>query len=209
MKTVLFATAAAILALAGPAAAQRGPGGASMGGASVGGGASITLFEAPNYQGPSRTFSADVQNMADQGFNDRAQSARVQGRWRVCEDSRLRGRCVELSGDVPDLAQIRLTVAISSIEDLNRRGGGPSGGYGGGGYGQGGPGGFGNGPGGGYGGGPRPNPGPALEGRTASFFPNPPAGPYRNADDFCRRMGFSGVIYADDRGQMRDVLCRR
>jgi hypothetical protein len=119
----------------------------------------------------------------------------------VCEDSRLRGRCVELSGDVPDLAQVRLAAAISSIENLNR----------GGGFGQGGPGGgYGPGQGGGFGqGGGRPSPGQSLDGRSASFFPNPPQGQFRNADDFCRRLGFSGVIYADDRGQLRDVLCRR
>ena len=177
MKTALLAAAALLLA-ATPAAAQRG-------------GPSITLYELPNYQGGSRSFGADVSNMADQGFNDRAQSARVNGRWRVCEDSRLRGRCVELSGDVPDLAQVRLTAAISSIEDLNR-GGGFGGGYGG----------------GNFGGGGRPNPGPSLDGRSVSFFPQPPPG-FRNADDFCRRMGFSGVVYADDRGVLRDVVCRR
>jgi hypothetical protein len=188
MKSALVIAAASLMALAAaPASAQRGR-------------PSITLFDAPNYQGQSRSFSAGVQNMADQGFNDRAQSARVVGRWRVCEDSRLRGRCVELSGDVADLVQVRLTAAISSIEDLN------------GGFGPGGGGGFGPGPGGGAGFGPgggRPNAGPVLEGRTATFFANPPQGQFRNADDFCRRMGFSGVIYADDRGQLRDVLCRR
>jgi len=195
MKTVLLASAAAVLALAavGPAAAQRGPGGGF-------GGASITLFDGPNYQGPSRTFGADVPNMADQGYNDRAQSARVQGRWRVCEDSRLRGRCVELSGDVPDLNQVRLGAAISSIEELNRGLRRDPDDYP--------PGQFQRPP-GGFGQGGRPNPGQSLDGRSASFFPNPPQGQFRNADDFCRRLGFSGVIYADDRGQLRDVLCRR
>ena len=175
----------------------------------------ITLYALPDYQGPARSFSADVDNMADQGFNDLAQSARVQGRWQVCEDARMKGRCVELSGDVPNLAALRMTVAISSFQNLDRPQGGRDGGRDGGGFGGafggafGGPGGRGPGSPYDYRGGP-PLPGPSLDGSTASFFPRPPAGPYRNADDFCRRLGFSGVIYADDRGVvLRDVVCRR
>ena len=189
MRISIIAPCAALaaLALAGPAAAQRG--------------ASLTLYEGVNFTGPSRSFSSGIDNLADQGFNDRAQSARVQGRWRLCEDSRMRGRCVDVTGDIPNLADLRLTVAVSSFEVTGGGGGFPGGGFpgDGGGY----PGG------GGYGGGPRPNPGQGLEGRSASFFPNPPPGAYRGADEFCRRLGFSGVIYADDRGQLRDVLCRR
>ena len=112
MKMSIVASGAvlAVLALAGPAAAQRG--------------ASLTLYEGVNFQGPSRSFSSGIENLADQGFNDRAQSARVQGRWRLCEDSRMRGRCVDVTGDIPDLADLRLTVAVSSFE--NTGGGGPT-----------------------------------------------------------------------------------
>jgi len=187
MKISVLAAATAALALtAVPAAAQRG--------------SSITLFEAPNFEGASRTFTADVANLADHGFNDRAQSVQVVGRWRICQDSRLRGRCVEVSGDVPNLADLRLTAAVSSFEDLGRAPG------------FGGPGFVGPQFSGGErfsGGGQRLNPGPMLEGRSVAFFASPPAGVYRGAEDFCRRLGFSGVIYADDRGGLRDVLCRR
>ncbi|OYX35581.1 MAG: hypothetical protein B7Y99_03495 [Caulobacterales bacterium 32-69-10] len=197
MKAILAAGAAlAVLATVGAAEAQN-----------RGGRGQITLYAQPDYQGASRSWSGDVENLADQGFNDLAQSARVEGRWRVCEDSRLRGRCVELSGDVPNLAAMRMTVAISSFANTggNFGGGRPGGGFNNGGGG----GGFGGGPGGGFGGGGNFG-GQRSDGRTVSFFPNPTPGPYRNADDFCRRMGFSGVVYADDRGQMiRDVVCRR
>jgi hypothetical protein len=191
MKTII-ATGAAVVLIAAAGTSL----GADFG--RGGGRPSITLYSQPNYQGPSRNWSGDVDNLADQGFNDLAQSAKVEGRWRVCEDSKLRGRCVELSGDVPDLAAMRMTVAISSFENL--RGGldrGPL-------YGSRQPDRV-----------PRFPPGPAgfsgesMDGRTASFFPNPRPGPYRNADDFCRRLGFNGAAYADDRGQLRDVLCRR
>jgi hypothetical protein len=177
-----------------------------------GGRPQITLYAAPDYQGPSRSWSGDVENLADQGFNDMAQSARIEGRWRVCEDSKLRGRCVDLSGDVPNLAAMRMTVAISSFANTGGGGGGGFGGGGrpGGGFNNGGGGGgFGGGPGGGFGGGGNFG-GQRTDGRSVSFFPNPTPGPYRNADDFCRQMGFSGVVYADDRGQqLRDVVCRR
>ncbi len=181
MSIVASGAALAVLALAGPAAAQRG--------------ASLTLYEGVNFQGPSRSFSGGIENLADQGFNDRAQSARVQGRWRLCEDSRMRGRCVDVTGVIPNLADLRLTAAVSSFETSGGGGGNFAGG--------------GNFSGGSNFGGGRPNPGQGMDGRSASFFPNPPPGAYRNADDFCRRLGFSGVIYADDRGQLRDVLCRR
>lgn len=177
MKLALLAPAAALLALgaAGPASAQRG--------------GSITLFQGPDFQGPSRSFSGTVENLADQGFNDMAQSMKVQGRWRVCENAKFRGRCVEVSGDVPNLNGLRLNVAISSLENL---GGG----------------GWGGGNNGGWNGG-QPNGGQSLAGRSATFFPNPPSN-FRDPDDFCRRMGFNGAAYADGRqGNFRDVLCRR
>lgn len=201
MKAILAAGAAiALLSTLGAGAADAQGRGRN----------SITLYQLPNYQGASRTWTGSVDNLADQGFNDMAQSAKVEGRWKVCEDSKLRGRCVDLSGDVPDLAAMRMTVTISSFEDSSRGGGGFQGGNGGfnggrpgGGFNDGPPGGFGQGPGGDFA-------GQRIDGRSVSFFPNPRPGPYRNADDFCRRMGFSGVVYADDRGQdLRDVVCRR
>jgi hypothetical protein len=203
MKTFVIASIAA-LAVAGAAAAQpRGP--------------SITLYEGPSYQGQSRTFGTSVDNLADQGFNDRSQSLRVQGRWRVCEDAHLRGRCVEVSGDVPNLNALNLTGQISSFESLDRA---PQygGGYdrrpyeGGGGYDRGpyaaGGGGFDRGP---YDRDDRRDfAGPRMDGAGVSFFPRPQPGPYRDAQEFCRRMGFSGVAYADGRGrEIRDVVCRR
>lgn len=223
MKLILALSAAAALAAtaaggAADAQARRAP--------------TITLYDLPNFQGPSRSFSAGVDNLADQGYNDRAQSARVTGVWRLCEDARMRGRCVEVSGDVPNLGDLRMSVQVSSFEPIGDRGGGyPAGGGNdrGPGYDRG-PG-FDRGPGpdgrydrGPYpGGGPNPGPlppppppaggrytGPSLDGRTASFFPRPEPGPYRDANGFCRRLGFSGAIYADDRGrELRDVLCRR
>ena len=213
MKTLLAVAgiAAAVLA-AGSASAQPRQGG--QGGFQLGAGSSITLYDLPNFQGQARTFNNSVDNLADLGLNDRAQSAKVQGRWRVCTDSGLRGRCVDLTGDVPNLATLGVTAAISSFQDQNRGQGGFSGDRG-----DRGDRGFERGPGPGFGDrddrgfdrNDRSFAGQALEGRTATFYPRPTPGPYRNADEFCRRLGFAGVIYADQsRGfEIRDVLCRR
>ena len=116
MKTLLAVAgiAAAVLA-AGSASAQPRQGG--QGGFQLGAGSSITLYDLPNFQGQARTFNNSVDNLADLGLNDRAQSAKVQGRWRVCTDSGLRGRCVDLTGDVPNLATLGVTAAISSFQD--------------------------------------------------------------------------------------------
>jgi hypothetical protein len=52
--------------------------------------------------------------------------------------------------------------------------------------------------------------GRSLDGRTVSFFPEPPPGAHRNGEDFCRALGFAGLVYADTRdGGLRDVVCRR
>jgi hypothetical protein len=208
MKTLITVAALAAATLAATGAANAQPRGGN--GFNGGGGSSITLYDLPNYQGGSRTYNSSVNNLNDIGMNDRAQSARVQGRWRICQDASLRGRCAEINGDQPNLATIGMTAAISSFESLDRqrgrddRGGGYNNGGNNGGFNGGrddrGPPGYDN----------RDFAGPSTEGRTASFFPRPTPGPYRNGDEFCRRLGFNGVIYADDRGgALRDVLCRR
>ena len=204
MKTLLALSAAVALAALAAGSADAQIRGGDRGG-DRGRNPGITLYDLPNFQGPSRSFASGVDNLADQGYNDRAQSIRVEGLWRLCEDARLRGRCVEVSGDVPNLGDLRMSVTVSSFAPLGGFGGGRP-------------------PGGGFDrpDRPGPNPGPlpprgpggyagdSLDGRTATFFPRPDPGPYRNADEFCRRLGFNGAIYADDRGRnLRDVLCRR
>ncbi|HTK36012.1 MAG TPA: beta/gamma crystallin-related protein [Caulobacteraceae bacterium] len=220
MKTLLTVAAVAATVLAAGAASaqprgqgqgQGGPGPAGSPGPAAPAGPSITLYDLPNFQGAARTYTAGVSNLAAIGLNDRAQSARVVGRWQICEDANFRGRCVELAGDAPNLAALRMTAAISSFQSLDRpQNDAGRGGFNGGAIGPRGPApddrGFGD-----RGGGlDRAFAGPVLDGRSASFFPRPAPGPYRTAAEFCRRLGFSGVIYADDRGfEIRDVVCRR
>jgi uncharacterized protein YcfJ len=57
------------------------------------------------------------------GFNDRAQSAVVQGgSWQVCEDARFEGRCVVLQpGEYPSLSDMGLGHEISSVRAVEQR----------------------------------------------------------------------------------------
>jgi hypothetical protein len=220
MKNVALGLAAlALVAVATPALAQRwedrdrGRGG---------GGGIVELYSLPGFQGERRTFSYDIANLADTGFNDRAQSVRIRGRGEVqfCQDKDFRSRCVVLSSDEPDLNRIGFASTISSL----RR---PYGDWGSGGgwgdddwrrgrddWGRG-------------GGSDRAD----ATGRTAAFFARPSVNgeplsascgggwgggncAREQADQFCRRQGYRGSAYAAT-GRSRfgealeDVLCVR
>lgn len=167
------------------------------------------LFSAPNFQGQRLMLTATIADLGRIGFNDRAQSVRVIGTWTFCEDSQFDDHCLTLSGDEPNLAAIGLANSISSARLEQGRGG------------------------------PEPvrplptQPPPsediaALEGSTATFFPQPswrgrpiPACETGgrggdcarvNADRFCRAEGFVASAYFHvryaRRGQiLEDVLC--
>ena len=202
MKTTTTLAALAVLTLAGAAQAQRGPGVA-------------TLYELPNFQGRSVTITESAPDLGRWRFNDRAQSARFEGRWRVCEHDEFKGRCQEISGPVPDLTTYGLFGQISSMEPAYRGGGG--GGY----------------PGPGGGGFPPPGRDPrGVEGTRTVFIPRPTIGGLdvaaseRAADVYCRRQGYGAAVWYDSseragqaigpEGQfvgrssvLRDLLCRK
>lgn len=195
MKTTLPLAAFAALALAGAAHAQRGP-------------ATATLYELPNFQGRSVTITQSAPDLGRWRFNDRAQSARFEGRWRVCEHDEFRGRCQEISGPVVDLTTYALFGQISSMEPAVRPGGGPGPGY------------------------PPGHDPRGIEGTRTVYFPRPTVGGLdvaagdRAADFFCRRQGFGSAVWYDSserareavgpEGQLigrspvlRDLLCRK
>ena len=205
MTKTFALTALAALAIAGAAQAQRGPGVA-------------TLYELPNFQGRSVTITQSTPDLGRWKFNDRAQSARFEGRWRVCEHDAFRGRCQEISGPVPDLTTYQLFGQISALEPAFRPGGG--GGY------------PGPGPGPGY---PPPGRDPrGIEGTRTVYFPRPTIGGVdvaagdRGADGYCQRqgLGLGQAVWYDSserasqavgpEGQfigrstvLRDLLCRK
>jgi len=178
-----------VVAAAGAVAAQPYGGGRDR----------ITLYEGPNYTGRSMTFDRDISNLPRE-FNDRAGSVRVNGRWSVCVDSDYRGRCVDISRDVPDLRALGMDRTISSMRAYGYGGGYPGGG---GGY----PGG-----GGGYPGGGRERitlyEGPGFSGRSMTFYDNVSNLP-RELNDRAMSARVSGrwsiCVDSDYRGRCVDV----
>lgn len=203
-KTLTLSTLAA-LALAGAATAQPYRG------------ASVTLYDQPNFQGSSVTITQSAPDLGKWRFNDRARSAKFQGRWLICEHDNFKGRCQEVRGDVPDLNPYRLAEQISSLEPVG------AGRPGGGGY-----------PGGGYPGGGFPSQGGSrgVEGMRTVFFARPTvrgidvAAGDRGANAFCRAQNLGPAVWFDSSERasqaidpdgnvvgrstvLRDLLCRK
>ena len=79
-------------------------------------GAPIVLYSQENFRGEARSFDGNVQNLSRAGFNDRAESVRVnRGVWLLCDDANFGGRCEYVDRDVSDLRRIGLRGNISSI----------------------------------------------------------------------------------------------
>jgi Beta/Gamma crystallin len=79
----------------------------------------LILFERPDFRGRSREVTGTEDEISD--FNDRAQSARAVGRWELCEHKGFRGRCVTISGDVPDLEAFRFRNKLTSARPIDDR----------------------------------------------------------------------------------------
>ena len=85
--------------------------------------AKITFFENENFSGRSFTTEKLVDNLTNQGFNDRASSVLVAGdtRWEVCDDARFNGRCMVLRpGHYTSLQAMGLNNRISSVREVSR-----------------------------------------------------------------------------------------
>ena len=84
--------------------------------------AQVTFYSRDGFRGESFTADREIRNMDRTGFNDRAQSAVVQGgSWQVCEDARFEGRCVVLQpGEYPSLSDMGLGHEISSVRAVNQ-----------------------------------------------------------------------------------------
>ena len=79
-----------------PAAPSGGPpsGPPGKGGGPAPGRARIVLYNGADFAGRSLVLDATAPNLEPLGFNDRAQSAIVQGgTWRLCSDAHQRGHC--------------------------------------------------------------------------------------------------------------------
>lgn len=195
-----LAATAAVLTLAGVAQAQPSRA------------ATATLYDQPDFKGNSVTITRSAPDLGKWRFNDRAQSARFEGRWTICEHDDFRGRCQEVSGPVPNLHTFGLMGQMSSLEPAGRASPPRGGGYGD----QGGSG----------------RDARGIEGSRTVFFPRPTfrgidvAAGDRGADVYCRQQGLRGAVWFDSserasqavgpEGQiigrstvLRDLLCRK
>jgi hypothetical protein len=172
-------------------------------------GGSATLYDQPNFQGDSITITQSAPDLGKWRFNDRAQSARFEGRWLICEHDDFKGRCQEVRGEIPNLHTLGLMAQVSSMEPAGRPGSG--------------------GPGPGFPGGPGVR---GAEGTVTVLFPRPTLGGIdvaaggRGADMYCRRQGLGPAVWFDSSQRaheavgpdgelvgrssvIRDLLCRK
>lgn len=158
-------------------------------------GGTATLYDQPNFQGNSVTITQSAPDLGRWRFNDRARSARFEGRWLICEHDEFRGRCQEVRGDVPHLNAYGLAEQVSSMEPVGRPGGG------GGGY-----------PGGGGGGFPGGAGSRGVDGTRTVFFARPTvrgvdvAAGDRGANAFCRSHGLGQAVWYDSSERAREAV---
>lgn len=77
----------------------------------------ITLYEKPNFQGRSMTFDLRVPSLNARGFNDTAQSVKIDGLrdWVLCEGRNFLGRCIRVHLKEKDLKRQNFSGLASSI----------------------------------------------------------------------------------------------
>lgn len=85
--------------------------------------AQVTFYSREGFRGDTFVADRQIANFERSGFNDRAQSAIVQGgTWQVCEDARFEGRCVVLQpGEYSDLSDMGMGREISSVRPVDQR----------------------------------------------------------------------------------------
>ena len=77
----------------------------------------ITVYEKPNFQGRSLTFTNRVPSLAAVGFNDLPASVKIKGTrdWVLCEHRNFFGRCVRVHLKEKDLKRQKFTGVASSM----------------------------------------------------------------------------------------------
>ncbi len=87
-----------------------------------GGGNSVTVYRDANFRGQSQTFTGEIYNLGNSGFNDAISSMQFRGTWEACTDSNFRGQCQQFDGSVRNLDRWGMNDRISSLRPV--RGGG-------------------------------------------------------------------------------------
>ena len=77
----------------------------------------ITIYEKPNFQGRSLTFTNRVPSLAAVGFNDLPSSVKIKGTrdWVLCEHRNFFGRCVRIHLKEKDLKRQKFIGVASSM----------------------------------------------------------------------------------------------
>jgi hypothetical protein len=93
----------------------------------IGGGAGITVFRDRNFQGNASTFTNDVPNLANVGFNNSISSFRVGPgeQWLMCDLPNYAGQCINVSGEERDLRNNGWDNRASSLRRISGGGGIP------------------------------------------------------------------------------------
>ena len=83
--------------------------------------AELTLFSNDGFRGEQFRANDTILNLANSGFNDRAQSAVIHdGVWQLCDDAYFRGRCVTLQpGRYPSLRDMGRDNSVSSAREVS------------------------------------------------------------------------------------------
>src|SRR5512142_865455 len=83
--------------------------------------AELTLFSNDGFRGEQFRANDTIVNLANSGFNDRAQSAVIRdGVWQLCDDAYFRGRCVTLQpGRYASLRDMGLDNSVSSAREVS------------------------------------------------------------------------------------------
>jgi hypothetical protein len=83
--------------------------------------AELTLFSNDGFRGEQFRANDTIVNLANSGFNDRAQSAVIRdGVWQLCDDAYFRGRCVTLQpGRYASLREMGLDNSVSSAREVS------------------------------------------------------------------------------------------
>lgn len=81
---------------------------------------SLSLYSSTSWRGSTVRLTTSATSLGMFGFDNRAQSLRVVGRWQVCDRPRYRGTCRTITGSQSNLARIGLGGRISSVRYLGR-----------------------------------------------------------------------------------------
>jgi beta/gamma crystallin len=108
---VSLGLACAVL-LAAPAARAQSRRGNSNG---------VVIYQDPNFNGKSQSFSGDVSDLRTVDLNDQVSSIQIPNgqQWEVCQDINFQSRCQTLSSSVSDLRTIGWDDSISSLRRVD------------------------------------------------------------------------------------------